>query len=43
MLSHLGYEGPSGICDKGVSLCQRVTTEIIRLFNECGGIFPLYP
>jgi hypothetical protein len=42
MLSHLGYEGPCGVRDKGVSLCQRTTLEIRRLFHECGGIFPLY-
>jgi hypothetical protein len=42
MLSHLGYEGPYSIRDKGVSLCRRTTPEIRRLFNECGGIFPLY-
>jgi hypothetical protein len=42
MLSHLGYEGPSGVCDKGVSLCRRTTPEIRRLFNKCGGVFPLY-
>jgi hypothetical protein len=23
MFSHLGYEGPSDICDKGVFMCQR--------------------
>jgi hypothetical protein len=43
MLSHLGYEGPCGVCNKGVSLCRRTTPEIRRLFHECGGIFPLYP
>ena len=43
MLSHLGYEGPNGIHDKGVSLCQRATPEIKRLFHEYGGVFSLYP
>jgi hypothetical protein len=43
MLSHLGYEGPYGIPDKGVSLCQRTIPEIRRLFHECSGTFPLYP
>jgi hypothetical protein len=43
MLSHLGYEGPSSVRDKGVSLCRRTTPEIRRFFNEFGGIFPLYP
>jgi hypothetical protein len=43
MLSHLGYEGLCGVCDKGVSLCRRTTLEIRRLFHECGGTFPLYP
>jgi hypothetical protein len=42
MLRHLGYQGPSGICNKGVLLCGRATAEIRRLFKECGGIFPLY-
>jgi hypothetical protein len=42
MLSHLGYEVPSSIRNKGVSLCRRTIPEIRRLFNECGGIFPLY-
>ena len=43
MLSHLGYEGPYGIQNKGVSLCQRTTPEIRRLFHKYGGTFPLYP
>jgi hypothetical protein len=43
MLSHLGYEGPYSIRDKGVSLCRRTTPEIRRLFLECGGTFSLYP
>jgi hypothetical protein len=43
MLSHLGYEGLLGIHDKGVSLCRKTTPEIRRLFNECGGVFLLYP
>jgi hypothetical protein len=43
MLSHLGYEGPCGIHDKGISLCRKTTLEIRRLFHECGGTFPLYP
>jgi hypothetical protein len=43
MLSHLGYEGPCGVCDKGVSLCRKTIPEIRRLFHECGGTFPLYP
>jgi hypothetical protein len=43
MLSYLGYEGPYGVRDKGVSLYRRTTPEIIRLFHECGGIFSLYP
>jgi hypothetical protein len=43
MLSHLGYEGPCGVRDKGVSLCRKTTLEIRRLFHECGGTFPLYP
>jgi hypothetical protein len=42
MLSHLGYEGPKGVRNKGGSLCQRATPEIRRLFHECRGIFPLY-
>jgi hypothetical protein len=42
MLSHLGYEGPYSICDKGVSLCQRATAKIRRLFNECSGVAPMY-
>jgi hypothetical protein len=43
MLSHLGHEGPCGICNKGVLLCQRTIPEIRRLFHECGGTFSLYP
>jgi hypothetical protein len=43
MLSHLGYEGPLGVHDKGVLLCRKTTPEIRRLFNECGGVFLLYP
>ena len=43
MLSHLGYEGPNSIRDKGVLLCQKATPEIKRLFHECGGTFFLYP
>jgi hypothetical protein len=43
MLSHLGYEGPFGVRDKGVLLYRRTTPEIRRLFNKCGGVFPLYP
>jgi hypothetical protein len=43
MLSHLGYEGPFGVCNKGVSLCQRTTPEIKRLFNEYDCFSPLYP
>jgi hypothetical protein len=43
MLSHLGYEGPCGLRDKGVSLCRRATPEIRRLFHECCDTFPLYP
>jgi hypothetical protein len=43
MLSHLGYEGPCGVHDKGVSLCRKTTPEIRRLFHKCGGTFPLYP
>jgi hypothetical protein len=43
MLSHLGYEGPCGVRDKGVSLCRKTTPEIRRLFHECGGTFPMYP
>jgi hypothetical protein len=43
MLSHLGYEGPYGVRDKGVSLCRKTTLEIRRLFHECGGTFPMYP
>jgi hypothetical protein len=43
MLSHLGYEGPCSVRDKGVSLCRRATPEIKRLFHECRGTFPLYP
>ena len=43
ILSHLGYEGPNGVHDKGVLLCRRTTPEIKRLFHECSGIFPLYP
>ena len=42
MLSHPWYEGPSSICNKGVSLCQRTKPKIKRLFNECGGIFSLF-
>jgi hypothetical protein len=42
MFSHLGYEGPSDNRDKGVTLCQRVIIEIRRLFNECGGVVPMY-
>jgi hypothetical protein len=42
MLSHLGYEGPFGIRDKGVSLCRRAIAEIKRLFNECGGVPSIY-
>ena len=43
MLNYLGYEGPYGVCNKGVSLCQRTTPEIKRLFHKWGGTFPLYP
>jgi hypothetical protein len=43
MLSHLGYEVPCGVRNKGVSLCRRATPEIRRLFHECRGTFPLYP
>jgi hypothetical protein len=43
MLSHLGYEGPYGVCDKGVPLCRSTIPEFRRLFHECGGTFPLYP
>jgi hypothetical protein len=43
MLSHLGYEGPCGVRDKGVLLCRRATPEIRWLFHECCGTFPLYP
>jgi hypothetical protein len=43
MLSHLGYEGPYGVCIKGVSLCRRTTPEIRRLFHQCGDTFSLYP
>jgi hypothetical protein len=42
MLSHLGYEGPYGVRDKGISLCRRAILEIKRLFHECHGTFPLY-
>jgi hypothetical protein len=43
MLSHLGYEGPYGVRDKGVPLCRKTTPEIRRFFHECGDTFPLYP
>jgi hypothetical protein len=43
IFSNLGYEGPSGNQDKGVSLCRRVINEISRLFNKCGGVVPMYP
>ena len=42
MLSHLGYEGPFGVCNKGILLYQRTILKIIRLFNKCNGIFLLY-
>jgi formamidopyrimidine-DNA glycosylase len=42
MLSHLGYEGPCGVRDKGVSLCRRATSEIRRLVHKSCGTFPLY-
>ena len=42
MLSHLGYEGPYGVCDNGILLCQRTTPEIKKLFHKCCGTFPLY-
>jgi hypothetical protein len=43
MFSHLGYKGLSCNRDKGVSLYQRITIVIRRLFNECGGSVSKYP
>lgn len=43
MLSHLGYKGPFGIRDKGVSLCKKSTFQIRGLFSSCGGTPPKRP
>ena len=43
MLSYLGYIPPSGVREKGVSVCPRLTREYRLLFLQCGGKFPLRP
>ena len=43
MLSHLGYKGPSGIRDKGVSKYKKSTLQIRGLFSSCGGTPPKRP
>ena len=40
MSSHLGYKGPSGMCDKAVSLCKKSTFQIRGLFSSCSGTPP---
>jgi hypothetical protein len=43
MLSHLGYKGPSGNRDTGVSLCKRSTVQVRGFFSNCGGTPPKRP
>lgn len=43
MLSHLGYVGPSGLRDTGVSLCSMLTSANRARFLRCKGKFPESP
>ena len=43
MLSHLGYEGPIGLRDRGVSLCPRLTSVVRATFLHCEGKWPPRP
>jgi hypothetical protein len=43
MSKHLGYKGPFGNRNKGVSMCQRITIQIKIPFNKCSGTVPIYP
>jgi hypothetical protein len=43
MLSHLGYKLSSGNCVNGILVYPRVTVQIKKLLNKCGGMVPMHP